>query len=76
MTATVMAFLSGSHLMQTGYEENPMFDTWNPWSQGVDITCMQNPALMAMLYREAQSLDQMAEQLGREGEIAIGQQTG
>jgi hypothetical protein len=60
-----------AHLMQTGYEENPIFDTWNPWSQGVDITCMQNPALIAMLYREAQSLDQMAAQLGREDEMVL-----
>jgi hypothetical protein len=60
-----------THLMQTGYEENPTFDTWNPWSQGVDISCMHNPALLAMLYREAQSLSQMAEQLGRENELGL-----
>jgi hypothetical protein len=60
-----------THLMQTGYEENPAFDTWNPWSQGVDISCMHNPALLAMLYREAQSLSQMAEQLGRENELGL-----
>jgi len=60
-----------AHLMQTGYEENPMFDNWNPWSQGVDITSVQNPALMAMLYREARALSQMAEQLGREDEVRL-----
>jgi hypothetical protein len=60
-----------THLMQTGYEENPTFDTWNPWSQGVDISCMHNPALLAMLYREAQSLSQMAKQLGRENELGL-----
>jgi hypothetical protein len=58
-------------LMQTGYEENPMFDIWNPWSQGVDITCMHNPALMAMLYRETQALIQIAENLGRERETGL-----
>ena len=60
-----------SHPMQTGFEENPTFDTWNPWSQGADITCMHHPALMAMLYREAQSLIQMAEQLNQEDEVKL-----
>jgi len=60
-----------AHLMQTGFEENPMFDTWNPWSQGADITCLHNPALIAMLYREAQSLAKMAKQLGQEDEIEL-----
>ena len=60
-----------AHLMQTGYEENPMFDTWNPWSQGVDITCMHNPALTGMLYCEAQVLIQMAEQLDQEEEVSL-----
>ncbi len=59
------------HLMQTGYDENPAFDTWNPWSQGADITFMHNPALMSMLYCEAQVLIQMAEQLGRENDVKL-----
>ena len=59
------------HLLQTGYEENPMFDIWSPWSQGADITCMHNPALMAMLCREAQSLIQIAKELGREDEVQL-----
>jgi len=60
-----------SHLMQTGYEENPAFDTWNPWSQGADITSMQNPSLLAMLHREAQSLIQMAKELGQENDVQL-----
>ena len=60
-----------THLLQTGYEENPMFDTWNPWSQGADITSMHNPALMAMLYREGKALIQMAEQLERGDEVGL-----
>jgi hypothetical protein len=60
-----------AHLIQTGYDENPSFDIWNPWSQGADISSMQNPALLAMLYREAQSLIQMAEQLGQENEVSL-----
>lgn len=59
------------HLLQTGYEENPMFDTWNPWSQGADISSMHNPALMAMLYREGRSLLKIAGALGREAEVRL-----
>jgi len=59
------------HLLQTGYEENPMFDTWNPWSQGAEISSMHNPALMALLYREGRSLVKMAERLGREAEVRL-----
>jgi hypothetical protein len=59
------------HLLQTGYEENPMFDAWNPWSQGAEISSMHNPALIAMLYREGQSLVKMAGLLGREAEVRL-----
>jgi len=60
-----------AHLLQTGYEENPMFDTWNPWSQGADITSIYNPALLAMLYREGQALIQMAKQLDQKDETNL-----
>jgi len=60
-----------AHLMQSGYEENPTFDTWNPWSQGAEITFMHNPALMSMLYCEAQVLILMAEQLDRESDVNL-----
>ena len=60
-----------SHLGQTGYDENPMFETWNPWSQGVDITSVRHPALLAMLYREADALRQIAKKLEQEKEVAL-----
>ena len=53
-----------THLLQTGFEDNPLFDVWHPWSQGVDITTVHSPALCAMLYREARCLIQMAQTLG------------
>lgn len=59
------------HLLQTGFEDNPLFDVWHPWSQGVDITCLHSPALIAMLYREAQCLIQAARHLKRPGEITL-----
>ena len=60
-----------AHLLQTGYEENPTFDTWNPWSQGADITSMHNPALIALLYREARSIIRMAKELDKESEVRL-----
>jgi len=53
------------HQIQTGFEENPLFDGWHAWAQGVNITTVQSPALAAALYREAQCLIKMAELLGR-----------
>ena len=51
------------HLLQTGWDENPLFDIWNPWSQGVDITTAENPSLYALLAREAACLILIAEKL-------------
>jgi hypothetical protein len=59
------------HPLQTGFEENPLFDGWHAWSQGVDITSVQSPALSAALYREAQCLIQMAEIVGRNSDIPL-----
>jgi hypothetical protein len=53
------------HLLQTGFEDNPLFDVWHPWSQGVDISSVKSPALAAMLYAEAGALARMAAHLGR-----------
>jgi hypothetical protein len=56
------------HILQTGFEDNPIFDVWHPWSQGLDIALVHSPALEAMLYREAQSLIQIAKKLGKPDE--------
>ncbi|MCB0117725.1 MAG: hypothetical protein KDD72_01750 [Anaerolineales bacterium] len=53
------------HILQTGFEDNPLFDVWNPWSQGLDVTFVHSPSLEAMLYREAQMLVKMATKLGK-----------
>lgn len=53
------------HILQTGFEDHPLFDAWHEWSLGVNITQVHSPALEAMLYREAASLIKMAEQLER-----------
>ncbi|NWF63139.1 MAG: hypothetical protein HXY38_02430 [Chloroflexi bacterium] len=56
------------HILQTGLEDNPLFDVWNPWSQGMDVSFVHSPALESMLYREAQTLMKMAKKLGRPNE--------
>lgn len=53
------------HILQTGFEDNPLFDAWHEWSLGVDITQVHSPALEAMLYHEAACLIKMAERLDR-----------
>jgi hypothetical protein len=59
------------HILQTGFEENPLFDVWHPWSQGLDISLVHSPALHAMLYREAASLIRMAEILSKNEDLAL-----
>ncbi len=59
------------HILQTGFDDNPLFDVWHPWSQGIDISVIHDPALEAMLYKEAASLIRMAEKLGRASELTL-----
>ncbi len=59
------------HPLQTGWEDNPLFDTWNPWSQGLDVSAVEAPSLYAMLAREAGCLILMAEHLGRKSEAEL-----
>ena len=59
------------HILQTGFEDNPLFDAWHDWSLGVDITQVHSPALEAMLYNEAACLIKMAEQLGQHDSLTL-----
>jgi hypothetical protein len=59
------------HALQSGFEDNPLFDSWHPWGQGVRIDQVRSPSLIAMLYREATHLAGMAERLGRRGEAEL-----
>ncbi|RJP50966.1 MAG: hypothetical protein C4557_08720 [Anaerolineaceae bacterium] len=60
------------HVLQTGFEDNPLFDAWNPWSQGLDVSFVHSPSLESMLYREARMLARIARQLGKpEEETAL-----
>jgi hypothetical protein len=49
------------HVVQTGFDDNPLFDAWNAWSLGVNISQVHSPALEALLYNEAACLIKMAE---------------
>ncbi|HUI89445.1 MAG TPA: hypothetical protein VLX61_12050 [Anaerolineales bacterium] len=61
---------SWDHIVQTGFEDNPLFDVWHSWSQGADISVVHDPALEAMLYKEARTLLQIAKRLNQNDEIA------
>ena len=56
------------HILQTGFDDNPLFDVWHPWSQGLDISLVHSPSLEAMLFREAVSIVKIANQLGKHEE--------
>lgn len=53
------------HPMQTGLEDHPIFSGWHRWGQGVEINTAESPALCALLYRECQTLIQIATLLNR-----------
>ncbi len=59
------------HILQSGWDENPLFDVWHAWSQGVDISAVEHTALHAMLAREAGCLILIAEKLGRGNEMEL-----
>ena len=59
------------HLLQTGFEDHPLFDAWHEWSLGVNIAQVHSPALEAMLYHEAESLIKMAERLERSDVLSL-----
>ena len=50
---------------QYGYEDHITYSPWNNWSQGVNISTTESPALCAFLYQECQSLIKIAEKIGK-----------
>ena len=57
------------HVLQIGFDDHPLFDTWHPWSEGLPIATLFSPELESLLYREAAALIRMAEKLERRPEI-------
>jgi hypothetical protein len=46
--------------LQSAVEDSPIFDRFSPQGHGVDTEILESPALAAMLFRESQSLIEMA----------------
>ena len=66
-----------SHPLQTGFEDNPLFDVWHPWSQGIDVSTVHTPELASMLYNEANCLARIAEAIGVvRGDVLLNAQAG
>ncbi len=63
-------FPEWDHPLQTGLEDNPLYDRWQPSSQGIDILSLECPSLAAFLYWEARSLQNIARQVGAEDDIS------
>ncbi|HEY5729860.1 MAG TPA: hypothetical protein VIS72_07390 [Anaerolineales bacterium] len=59
------------HILQTGFEDNPLFDSWHEWSLGVNISQVNSPSLEAMLFHEATCLTKMAELIERTDVLAL-----
>jgi hypothetical protein len=64
-------FPEWDHPLQTGLEDNPLYDRWQPTSQGIDIASLECPSLAAFLYREAVSLTKIARQVGLEEDVPV-----
>ena len=57
-----------SHTIQSAFDDCPSFVRWQKWGQAADITLAESPDLASYLYRECQSLINMAKLLGREND--------
>jgi hypothetical protein len=55
---------------QTGLEDNPLYDRWNPAGDGNDISTLECPGLASLLYREADSLHKIATRLNIQADLS------
>lgn len=62
-------FPEWSHVQQTGAADCPIYNEWHPDGQGVDIKTLESPALAGFLYKECQSLMQIAKKIHQEDDI-------
>lgn len=53
-----------THPTQSGHEDHPTYSPWNSWSQGVNISTTESPALCAFLYQECLSLIKIGKKIG------------
>jgi hypothetical protein len=57
-------FPEWDHPLQTGLEDAPMYDPWHGGSQGVEITSLESPSLLAFLFNECRCLLKISEACG------------
>ncbi len=57
-------FPEWDHPIQAGLEDAPIYDRWHENAQGLDISTLESPSLVALLYREAKSLIQIVRLTG------------
>lgn len=62
-------FPEWDHPLQTGLEDAPMYDRWNPGGQGLDLNILEAPGLAAMLVRECRSLARIGRLLSAEADV-------
>jgi len=53
------------HPLQSGLEDNPIFDRWHADGKGLEINVAEDPALIAFLVQECNCLIRIAEQLNQ-----------
>lgn len=53
------------HAIQTGWEDNPLFNRWNPDGKGYHPGIIESPDLAAYLFHECNAMAHLAQQLGR-----------
>ncbi|MGB2895490.1 MAG: hypothetical protein WBB65_04920 [Anaerolineales bacterium] len=54
------------HVAHSGFDDWPAFALWHRWSQGLDISMVETVDLASYLFREIQSLINIAREIGRE----------
>lgn len=53
------------HPMQANFEDHPLFSRFHEWSDGIDISFVESPALSSFLYQECRAIIRIAEVLNR-----------
>ena len=54
-----------SHPIQTGWDDHPAYARWQNWTLGVDVSTIESPGLLSMLYSDCLSLIEMARRLNQ-----------
>lgn len=57
------------HVLQTGFEDNPLFTYWYDWSFGISISAIEGPDICAFLYRECNSMIEISRIISQNHEV-------